>query len=198
MMLQERKTTLDTSCFLYEQQTDFTSVTSLWRNGQRIRLLIWGLRVRVPPGMCFWYFVGGSPFFPLALYSTAPLFLVQGGVALLCLGCSRLKCGSCWRLRIKLAGKLFYLNKQQTNNNKQTTTNKQQTNNKHDGGFSASKHVLAPTKKSKITLRKLLLLIEKQKKIRCLNNSRPFCGRISFSSPTDVKVLFQSGPFLAM
>ena len=83
-------------------------------------------------------------------------------------------------------------------NNKQTTTNKQQTNNKHDGGFSASKHVLAPTKKSKITLRKLLLLIEKQKKIRCLNNSRPFCGRISFSSPTDVKVLFQSGPFLAM
>ena len=131
MMLQERKTTLDTSCFFYEQQTDFTSVTSLWRNGQRIRLLIWGLRVRVPPGMCFWYFVGGSPFFPLALYSTAPLFLVQGGVALLCLGCSRLKCGSCWRLRIKLAGKLFYLNKQQTKiTNKQQQTNNKQTTNK--------------------------------------------------------------------
>ena len=24
-----------------------------WRNGQRIRLLIWGLRVRVPPGVVF-------------------------------------------------------------------------------------------------------------------------------------------------
>ena len=130
MMLQERKTTLDTSCFFYEQQTDFTSVTSLWRNGQRIRLLIWGLRVRVPPGMCFWYFVGGSPFFSVG-------FVQYGTTISRARGCSSLMFGlfeiKMWFMLASShqVGWQTILFEQTTNkNNKQTTTNKQQTNNK--------------------------------------------------------------------
>ena len=52
-----------------------------WRNGQRIRLLIWGLRVRVPPGVAFFtsLFVCATFLFSSFAFSSSLLFLYALG-----------------------------------------------------------------------------------------------------------------------